>query len=82
MIRGKDVAGEDLIIAQDYNTDGIRLRAQERATLELGPETDLELRKKLLAEVSAALFARIDSAMRPSPACRWYRNNWSRCGPN
>jgi type IV secretory pathway VirD2 relaxase len=81
-IRGKDVAGEDLIIAQDYITDGIRLRAQERATLELGPETDLELHKKLLAEVSAALFARIDSAMRPSPACEWYRNNRSRCGPN
>jgi type IV secretory pathway VirD2 relaxase len=63
VIRGKDDAGKDLIIAQDYVTDGVRLRAQERATLELGPETDLELRRKLQAEVSAERFTRIDRAM-------------------
>ena len=63
VIRGKDDAGKDLIIAQDYITDGVRLRAQERATLELGPETDLELRQKLQAEVSAERFTRIDRAM-------------------
>jgi type IV secretory pathway VirD2 relaxase len=63
VIRGKDDAGKDLIIAQDYITDGVRLRAQERVTLELGPETDLELRQKLQAEVSAERFTRIDRAM-------------------
>jgi type IV secretory pathway VirD2 relaxase len=63
VLRGKDDAGKDLIIAQDYITDGVRLRAQERATLELGPETDLELRQKLQAEVSAERFTRIDRAM-------------------
>ncbi len=63
VIRGKDDSGKDLIIAQDYVTDGVRLRAQERATLELGPETDLELRRKLQAEVSAERFTRIDRAM-------------------
>jgi type IV secretory pathway VirD2 relaxase len=63
VIRGKDDAGKDLIIAQDYITDGVRLRAQERATLELGPETDLELRQKLQAEVSAERFTRIDRAI-------------------
>ena len=63
VLRGKDERGKDLIIAQDYITDGIRLRAQERATLELGPETDLELRPKLQAEVSAERFTRIDRAM-------------------
>jgi type IV secretory pathway VirD2 relaxase len=63
VIRGKDETGKDLIIAQDYLTDGVRLRAQERATLELGPETDLELRQKLTAEVSAERFTRIDRAM-------------------
>jgi len=63
VLRGKDDTGKDLIIAQDYITDGIRLRAQERATLELGPETDLELRSKLTAEVSAERFTRIDRAM-------------------
>src|SRR5215469_3919183 len=41
----------------------MRQRAQERATLELGPETDLELRAKLEAEVSVERFTRIDRAM-------------------
>ena len=63
VIRGKDDLGKDLIIAQDYITDGVRLRAQERATLELGPETDLELRQKLQAEIAAERFTRIDRAM-------------------
>jgi len=63
VIRGKDDTGKDLIIAQDYITDGVRLRAQERATLELGPESDLELRQKLSAEITAERFTRIDRAM-------------------
>jgi type IV secretory pathway VirD2 relaxase len=63
VMRGKDETGKDLIIAQDYITDGIRLRAQELATLELGPETDLELRSKLTAEISVERFTRIDRAM-------------------
>ena len=63
VIRGKDDLGKDLIIAQDYLTDGMRLRAQERATLELGPESDLELREKLRAEIAADRFTRIDRAM-------------------
>jgi type IV secretory pathway VirD2 relaxase len=63
VIRGKDDLDKDLIIAQDYITDGIRLRAQERATQELGPETDLELRTKLHAEISNERLTRIDRAM-------------------
>jgi type IV secretory pathway VirD2 relaxase len=63
VIRGKDDLGKDLIIAQDYITDGVRLRAQERVTVELGHETDLELREKLRAEITAERFTRIDRAM-------------------
>jgi type IV secretory pathway VirD2 relaxase len=63
IVRGHDDQSKDLIIAQDYITDGVRVRAQERATLELGPETDRELRAKLKAEVSAERFTRIDRAM-------------------
>ena len=63
VIRGRDETGKDLTIAQDYITDGVRLRAQELATLELGPETDLELRSKLTAEIAAERFTRIDRAM-------------------
>jgi type IV secretory pathway VirD2 relaxase len=64
VIRGRDDLGKDLIIAQDYITDGLRLRAQERATLELGPETDLELRSKLQAEITNARLTRIDRSIR------------------
>ena len=52
IVRGRDEQGKDLIIAQDYITDGVRLRAQERATLELGPESDRELRAKLRAQAA------------------------------
>jgi type IV secretory pathway VirD2 relaxase len=41
VIRGRDDQGKDLIIAQDYITDGLRLRAQEPVTLELGPEREV-----------------------------------------
>src|SRR5262249_9752760 len=34
IVRGRDDRGKDLIIAQDYITDGVRFHAQERATLE------------------------------------------------
>jgi type IV secretory pathway VirD2 relaxase len=60
LIRGKEESGKDLIIAQDYITDGMRIRAQERVTLVLGPETDLELRQKLEAEMTAERFTRLD----------------------
>jgi type IV secretory pathway VirD2 relaxase len=63
IVRGRDDRGKDLIIAQDYITDGMRLRAEERVTLELGLETDRELRAKLEAEVSAERFTRIDRAL-------------------
>lgn len=63
VIRGRDDLDKDLIIAQDYITDGMRLRAQERATLELGPETDPELRTKLEAEITHERLTRIDRAM-------------------
>jgi Protein of unknown function (DUF3363) len=63
VVRGRDDLGKDLIIAQDYITDGMRQPTRERATFELGPETDLELRAKLEVEVAAERFTRIDRAM-------------------
>ncbi len=43
--------------------DGIRERASERTTLELGPVTEIEQRRKLTAEIDQDRFARIDRAM-------------------
>jgi hypothetical protein len=43
--------GEDLVINGDYLANGIRERASERATLELGPVTEIEQTRKLSAEI-------------------------------
>ncbi|MBT9471820.1 MAG: DUF3363 domain-containing protein [Pseudomonadota bacterium] len=63
VVRGKDDRGGDLIIAQDYITAGLRHRAEHLATLELGQESELEISRKLQAEISAERLTRIDRAM-------------------
>lgn len=60
VIRGKDDKGNDLIIARDYISRGLRERASDLATLELGPETENSIYKKLALEVQAERFTRID----------------------
>ncbi len=60
VIRGKDDRGKNLILSRDYITHGIRHRAQELLTLELGPETQYELKAKLQQEISLARFTRLD----------------------
>ncbi|NOT71873.1 MAG: DUF3363 domain-containing protein [Hyphomicrobium sp.] len=42
VVRGRDERGQDLIMARDYISHGIRGRMQDLVTLELGPETELE----------------------------------------
>ncbi len=51
VIRGRDDAGKDLIIARDYLTRGMRERAQAVVTLELGPRADHEIEHMLRQEV-------------------------------
>jgi type IV secretory pathway VirD2 relaxase len=53
VIRGKDHQGHDLIMARDYVTHGIRQRASELLTLELGLEDEFEQQLKLAREVEA-----------------------------
>ncbi|WP_231866886.1 DUF3363 domain-containing protein [Acetobacter malorum] len=60
VIHGHDDHGEDLVIASDYITQGVRERATELVTLELGPETALEQRRKLENMVGQDRFTRID----------------------
>jgi type IV secretory pathway VirD2 relaxase len=55
--------GEDLVINGDYLAGGIRERASELATLELGPVTEIEQRRKLMAEIDQDRLTRIDRAM-------------------
>jgi type IV secretory pathway VirD2 relaxase len=63
VIRGKDDQGHDLIMARDYVTHGIRQRASELLTLELGPEDEFEQQLKLARDVEADRFTRLDRSI-------------------
>jgi type IV secretory pathway VirD2 relaxase len=63
IVRGKDELGENLVINGDYLANGIRERASDLATLELGPVTEIEQSRKLSAEIGQERFTRIDHAM-------------------
>ncbi|WAC61293.1 DUF3363 domain-containing protein [Brevundimonas sp. SL130] len=63
IVNGRDDLGEDLVINGDYLAGGIRERASELATLELGPVTEIEQRRKLTAEIDQDRFTRIDRAI-------------------
>ncbi|GGE55070.1 hypothetical protein GCM10007276_35080 [Agaricicola taiwanensis] len=63
IVRGKDELGEDLVINGDYIVHGIRERASELATLELGHASEIEQTRKLTAEIDQDRFTRIDRAM-------------------
>jgi type IV secretory pathway VirD2 relaxase len=60
VIRGRRDDGSDLIIPRAYISHGIRVRAEDLVTLELGPETRLEQERKLNAEIAAERLTRID----------------------
>ena len=63
IVNGRDETGKDLVVNGDYLSAGIRERASELATLELGPVTDIEQRRKLAAEIDQDRLTRIDRAM-------------------
>jgi type IV secretory pathway VirD2 relaxase len=63
MLRGKDERGQDLVIARDYLSTGMRERAAEIVTLDLGPRSDLEIETKLTQEVEQERFTSIDRSL-------------------
>src|SRR5713226_5424309 len=60
LVRGVTENGKALNIAGDYIAYGIRERASEIVTRELGRQTELELTKQLEREVDADRFTRLD----------------------
>ena len=60
VLRGKDEVGKDLVIARDYIAHGIRERASELLTLELGPVTENQIRRGYQREVDQERFTRLD----------------------
>jgi type IV secretory pathway VirD2 relaxase len=63
IIRGKDDRDQDLIMTKDYVSHGLRLRARELLTMELGPEDEGGMVFKLAREVDAERFTRLDRAL-------------------
>ncbi|MGB6255510.1 MAG: DUF3363 domain-containing protein, partial [Bradyrhizobium sp.] len=60
LMRGVTDDGKTLNIAGDYIAYGIRERASDIVTLELGRQTELEVTKQLEREVDADRFTRLD----------------------
>src|SRR6516162_11400160 len=63
IVRGKGDDGRDLVIARDYISQGMRARAAHLATLELGPRSDLEIRRDLDVQVEADRWTRLDRVL-------------------
>jgi hypothetical protein len=60
LVRGKDDHGQDLIIAREYITKGLRQRAVDLVNLDLGPRTDLEIMRANLREIGQERLTGID----------------------
>lgn len=60
MLRGVDDRGDNLIIAREYISHGLRERASELVTLDLGPRTDQEIEARLRHDVDQERLTAID----------------------
>lgn len=63
IVRGRDETGQDLVIARDYISTGLRARAGHLVTMELGPRSDLEVRRALDSQVDQERWTRLDQAI-------------------
>jgi type IV secretory pathway VirD2 relaxase len=60
ILRGRADDGKDLVIARDYISQGMRARVQDLVTQELGPRTDLDIRRSLDTQIDAERWTRLD----------------------
>ncbi|CDX57966.1 conserved hypothetical protein [Mesorhizobium plurifarium] len=60
IVRGRDDRGENLVIAREYISSGLRERAAELVGLDLGPRTDREIEQRLRQEMEQERFTSID----------------------
>jgi len=63
VLRGKDELAENLVIAREYITHGIRERLTEIVNLDLGPRQDLEMEQMLRKDVESERVTVIDRAL-------------------
>ena len=64
VLRGKDQAGENLVIGREYISRGMRVRASELATEWLGPRTEREIQASLQRDVSQERLTGLDRKLR------------------
>jgi type IV secretory pathway VirD2 relaxase len=60
IVRGVRDDGRDLVIARDYIREGLRDRARDLITQELGLRTDLDIRRTLERQIEAARWTNLD----------------------
>jgi len=63
VVRGRRDDRQDLVIPRNYISHGIRERASDLVTLELGPETSLERNRKLARDINAERLTRTDRSL-------------------
>jgi type IV secretory pathway VirD2 relaxase len=64
LVRGVDETGADLVISRDYISRGVRSRAEDLVSIELGPRPDRAIRSALEQEVDADRWTRLDVEIR------------------
>lgn len=63
LVRGRADDGSDLVISRDYIATGLRARAGDLVTRELGPRSELEIRRGLETEVTAERWTKLDRVL-------------------
>ena len=64
LVRGVDQTGADLVVSRDYISRGLRSRAEDLVSIELGPKPEYEIRNTLEKEVTAERWTRLDVEIR------------------
>ena len=64
LVRGVVEDGSSLVIARDYISYGLRSRAEDLVSMELGPRPENEVRSVLAREVDADRWTRLDAAIK------------------
>ncbi|MFG1193399.1 MULTISPECIES: relaxase/mobilization nuclease domain-containing protein [Xanthobacter] len=60
LVRGRADDGQDLVISRDYIKEGMRARAQDMVTQELGQRTDLDIHRAVERQVEAEGWTQLD----------------------
>ena len=64
VLRGRDDLDRDLVIAREYISHGMRERAAEILSLDLGPKTDVEIEDQLSRQVDQERFTDLDKVLK------------------